>query len=195
MTIYQLAPVSDENYSRFSTSYASTQTGGLNSGSSTDTSFRVGDSFVSPNYLGSGGFWEFDTSGVPVGTPDQIALSLVASDTTNSSGSDNELEFRENTGANVWQEAADLSGLTLFGEITGGISSTGRKDIVCGLSDISRTSSYNIIGHSSGRRLGNAPLALEQCNTFYASEQSGTSDDPYLEIDLPSAGRAFGFIM
>jgi hypothetical protein len=144
-------------------------------GNSTALTVAIGQSFATPNYAVNQGALVFDTSTIPAGASIYLSLWVSVAGTTTT----DPLEIRQSATANNKIAGASLAGLTLLGSFTTP-TATGRfSTLLTGDPTRDLTSDFRI--HSQNERLGTAPTVNDQF-TAYLADQTGTTNDPYLDV-------------
>lgn len=170
-----------------STVYADARSGTtVISGGSSSNSLTAGQTKSGATYNCYQSQMSFDTSGVPSTTPSsnptlKLAVTLyLVTDTYRVA------EHSWSSGTAAYVAGASLSGLTQFGTLS--ISSSGVKTFT-GPSDVTRSSAYKLMIHNMDQQNNVAPTTDEFIQ-FRSADYTGTADDPYLTIILPTTASA-----
>lgn len=135
-------------------------------------------------------FFSFDTSSVDVGTPTTVELGLTLSATSPASLDIGVAE----KGSAIAGDTSDfiagssLAGLDQFG--TYSFASDSGDITISGPADVARSTDYALVVYGQDQSDNSAPTGTDFV-TFYTSEQTGTADDPFLLIAIPSAAGSF----
>lgn len=135
-------------------------------------------------------FFSFDTSGVDVGTPTTVELGLTLVSTSPASLDIGVAE----KGSAIAGDTSDfiagssLAGLDQFG--TYSFASDSGDITITGPSDVARSTDYALVVYGQDQSDNVAPTGSDFVS-FRTSERTGTADDPFLLIAIPSAAGSF----
>lgn len=176
----------DHQVQSVSTVYATARSGGSRYNDAAGSFGFVGQLFSTPNYTCEQLFFEFNTSAVPAGTPLANVTLTFTVERASISPSSITVNVGEKTlvgGISDWVAGASLSGITDFGNIS--VGSTGAKTVT-GLANIARSATYGLMLWSARHEASTNPTNDERVS-IYNSRSSGTTNDPYLTMNIPVA--------
>lgn len=157
-----------------STTYATARNTAAGTGSATATVFNVGQSFLTPNYAVTQGFYQFDTSTFPASGTGSFSLNA----TVAASNPGAIIEVSETAAITNKIAGGSLGSLTQLGSWAT-VNTTGR--VVAALSAVSVSATLRLVCYAQNERLNVAPTSAEN-QSYNAADFSGTANDPYVQV-------------
>jgi len=186
MSIYVkvYSDVADKGVNAGSTTY-STARNATNPTSGAGTfSLPAGQQFATPNYSVMQVFLQFDLSSVPAGGTSYLDITCQVAAPV---GGDT-LEVHQATTSASKVPGGSIAGLTSLGSIATP-TTTGHKQITMTAGPTRSATSYLLL--SSGRESANVAPTGNEHATYYVADQTGTTQDPFLQL---TAGTSWVYV-
>jgi len=148
----------------------------------TGATASVQHSFATPNYVAAQIFYVFDTSTIPAGNGSGSFNFRVTSSSPSTANTDR-INIREVTTVANKIAGASLSGLTLHAgpQTWPAFSSVYTSFPVLSVASVPRSSTFRVVVHSEDEETNTAPTGTNFVQ-FSTADESGTTQDPYLNI-------------